>query len=391
LVEPVNSIGVPIFTVPNSNAMLIPETDGDLKISRFLDFYNEASYPIVSDLPMSERNKWYSIGDAGPIPAWFDNKCVVLPSNSSIDAARTILQDKPATDGVKADLLKLIRDARRGVFWEQQKRWQADDIAARFGDVLFGTPSHARYWVSRYRVAVRNGRALTQPPHPIDAKLKGTALEWLRSFGSKTDSKRLASMIGSSEDGIFAPRERQAIWFSYLSNKVTAGNINEIYDDWRSNASQMFPQGLYGYYIQHGWPEAPFPIIKSADFRQLIINKLYSGERTGGFESSYRLALVLFNNADAPDAVSEAAAPFLRDRIRRFHEDVDEAYRVFRQRNNSHRWRSIATQLLADFTSIQHLDAILHADARDLVTVDNRHGVPTDLLATLRQYATHED
>ena len=382
---------MPIFTVPNSNAMLIPETDGDLKISRFLDFYNEASYPIASDLPVSERNKWYSIGDAGPIPAWFDNTCVVLPSDATIDTARKLLQDQPATNGVKADLLNLIRDARRGVFWEQQKRWQANDIAARFGDVLFGTPSHARYWVSRYRVAVRNIRAVTQPPHPIDAKLKSTALEWLRSFGSKTDPKRLASMIGSTVDGIFLPRERQTIWFSYLSNKVTAGNLNEIYDEWCSGVSEMFPQGLYGYYIQHGWPEAPFPIIRSVDFRELIINKLYSAERTGGFESSYQLALILFNNADAPDAVSDAAAPYLRDRIRLFHEDVDDAYQVFRQRHNSHRWRGIAKQLLTDFGSIQHLDAILHADARDLVTVDNRHGVPTDLLNTLRRYATRED
>jgi hypothetical protein len=391
LVDKVNSIGVPIFTVPNSNAMLIPETDGDLKISRFLDFYNEASYSIASDLPVSERNKWYSIGDAGPIPAWFDDECVVLPSDVTIDDARKILKNKPASNGVKGDLLKLIRNARRGVFWERQKQWQADDIAARFGDVLFGTPSHARYWVSRYRVAVRNVRALTQPPHPIDAKLKGTALEWLRSFGSKTDAKRLTSMIGSSADGIFTARERQTIWFSYLSNKVNAGNISEIYEEWRSDVSQMFPQGLYGYYIENGWPEAPFPIIRSADFRELIVGKLYSAERTGGFESSYRLALILFNKADAPNDVSEAAAPFLRDRIRRFHEDVDEAYQVFRQRHNSHRWRGLAKALLVDYASIQHLDAVLHADARDLVVVGSRHGVPTDLLTTLRQYASYEE
>ncbi|MBR1302472.1 hypothetical protein [Bradyrhizobium sp. AUGA SZCCT0042] len=377
LIDRVNSIGVPVFTLPNSNAMLIPETDGDLKIARFLDFYNEASYPIKSDLPLSERNRWYSIGDAGPIPAWFDDECLVLPSGASIDDAREMLRDKPAADGVKGDLLKLIRDARRGVFWERQKQWQADDIAARFGDVLFAAPSHARYWVSRYRVAVRNVRALTQPPHPIDAKLKATALEWLRSFGSKTDPKRLASMIGNSAEGIFSDREQQTIWFSYLSNKVNAGNVNEIYEEWRSGVSRMFPRGLYGYYIEHGWPEAPFPIIRSADFRQLMIDKLYSAERTGGFESCYRLAQVLFNNADAPNEVSESAAQFLRDRIRRFHEDVDDAYEVFRQRHNSHRWRGVAQGLLMDYTSIQHLDAVLHADARDLVVVGTRHGVQT--------------
>jgi hypothetical protein len=153
----------------------------------------------------------------------------------------------------------------------------------------------------------------------------------------------------------------------------------------------MFPRGLYGYYIEHGWPAAPFPKIRSADFRQLMIGKMYSAERSGGFESSYRLALILFNKTDVPGDVSEAAAPFLRDRIRRFHEDVDEAYRVFRQRHNSHRWRGIAKALLVDYASIQHLDAVLHADARDLVIVGSRHGVPDDLLTILRQFASHEE
>jgi hypothetical protein len=104
--------------------------------------------------------------------------------------------------------------------------------------VLFGAPSHARYWVSRYRVAVRNVRALTQPPHPIDTKLKATALDWLERFGSKTDPKRLASMVGSEADGIFTSDERKRIWFSYLSNKVAAGNIGELYEDWKSEASE---------------------------------------------------------------------------------------------------------------------------------------------------------
>jgi hypothetical protein len=232
---------------------------------------------------------------------------------------------------------------------------------------------------------------LTKPPHPIDAKLKATALDWLGRFGSKTDPKRLASMIGSEADGIFTSDERKLIWFSYLSNKVTAGNVAEIYEEWQSEASEMFPRGLHGYYIEHGWPEAPFPVIRSADFRRLITEKVYSAERTGGFEASYRLAAILFNKVDAPNDVSEAAAPFLRDRIRRFHENVDEAYQVFRQRHNSHRWRGIAKALLVDYASIQHLDAVLHADARDLVIVGTRHGVATELLNTLRQYATRED
>lgn len=63
-----DSIGLPVFTSPRSNAMYIPEMDTELRVSGFMIFTNREQFIIDLNLPESIKFPCYRVGDASPIP-----------------------------------------------------------------------------------------------------------------------------------------------------------------------------------------------------------------------------------------------------------------------------------------------------------------------------------
>jgi hypothetical protein len=391
LVPDVDAIGIPVFTVPDSNMMFVPETDGELRIVRFLDFFNEEGYALTFDLPPSFYRKWYSLGDPGPLPFWIDGRCHVLEGNAERTAPRALVSSLQAGNQVVADMSRILGSARDGLYKKRAAAWKAEEIAASFGDVLYEQPVHSTYWVSRYRLAVTTARELTQPPHPIDRKLRSKARDWLSRFGSKTDLKRLRGLLGRAEDAIFDAVEIQDVLFAYFTHKIATGSALQVQKEaLQADFLDLFPSGLYGHYVEQGWPKVPYVYQKPRpDFLARMRNEIYESNRLQDFSRARQLSILLFGTARLPADISDLLQQFMRPRFHEFNQQLNWAFgSFFRERSNARSWADTAHDLLVQHTQLIELDSIEHGDARsNPVFVENHFGVTLDLYNRLRQYA----
>ena len=157
------------------------------------------------------------------------------------------------------------------------KEGASENITNAFADVFYEEPSRARYWVSRYRVALAQARRKTQPPHPVDNRLRQVvAGDWFLRFGSKTDLSNLGGMLGNSAHQIFSRRQITDILFAFLVTKVVNQDDSKTLEAFAGEPSlhRAFPSGPYHYYLEHGWPRVPFHYKQADDFNYRMLNRL---------------------------------------------------------------------------------------------------------------------
>jgi hypothetical protein len=387
LVPAVDSIGVPLFQAVRGNEMFVPEMDGDFRVRQFTEFYNEDNYAIEYDIPRDFLNQRFSVGSPTPIPFWISNKMAVIQGDADKDEPIKQFGPNALSNQVLADLCRLLDEARSGKINDRMKEWDAENIANGFGDVFFETPVRSRYWVTRYRVAVARARKLTQPPHPIDNKLRLVAGEWFRRFGNKTNLGSLCGMLGTSASQIFSKRQITDIMFSFLVNKLAYRDVS-IIDEYAQERSihGAFPSGLYGHFIEHGWPRVPFEYTRVENFTDVMQNALLEGMEQENFRRASRLSLLLYGQARAPAQIETLAGTYLMNVGSDFQKLRRQAKDVFKMRMYAEEWPSYAETLLDYYDQMMDLDGIINPEDRGRrKPFNNRFGVPSAYLNDLKK------
>lgn len=406
LVPDVDTIGIPIFDAPGSNALYLPEMDEEFRITRFIDFYNEESYDLTYEL-RREDHRFFSIGEPTPLPFWHGGRCSIIEGDSYPDVAEAIPGYQNSL--VLHDLARLLRQARGGHFRQRLEKWATRDMMARFHDVFYEPPVRSRYWVSRFRVAVANARAQTKPPHPIDKRLRRVALEWMRRFATKTDLRSMRAMLGEREDGVFANAQRRDMMYGFLIHKLATGKFHEIASEVNTPwLNGMFTDGLSSHVIHSN---VPFNYQYLSNVASVFRSTFWEMVQRDEFRIAAKLAFLLYGRTRIPHQAEDLVWISFNDeasRLTTMMEDVqsalDQLRRVSRGGPSSSGWSGhsellqleeeverLATQVLAQYDRVRDLDGILHGQdrlARDVV--EGRHGMTRYRYQQLRKAAAGE-
>lgn len=366
--------------------MFVPEMDGDFRIKSLMEFYNEQGFTLSYDLPDEYRNRVFDIGTSAPIPFWLSGKCHVITGDADKDEPQKLFGMEARRNPVLLDISRLLDDARSGRIKDRFDEWVSENIANGYADVFFETPVRSRYWVTRYRVAVAKARRLTNPPHPVDAKLRNVAVEWFNKYGRKTDLSKLGGMLGSASNQILSRRQITDILFAFLMNKLVWNDMQDIEAYLREHSlHKAFPGGLYHYYVQHGWPRVPFDYEQDADFASRMMDELSIGAEREKFERAAKIAFLFFGRSKAPEQVESLARTYLKQISDDFVRLRKEAQMVFKDRRAKDEWPEYADALLDYYDQLMDLDGIINPSERmKRVPFNHRFGVSVEYLKELR-------
>jgi hypothetical protein len=387
LVPNIDTIGVPIFAALRGNEMFVPEMDGDLRIVQYLEFYNEHGFQLSYDLPAEFQNRVYEVGSSTPMPFWISNVCSVIVGDADKEEPTKMFGADARSNPVLLDLARILDDARSGRIKDRFDEWASENIANGFADVFFEEPVRSRYWITRYRVAVARARRMTKPPHPIDNKLRHVAGTWFQKYGRKTDIRNVAGMLGSSANEILSKRQMTDILFAFLMNSLAWKQTNNIEAYVEEKAlHKAFPQGLYHYYLEHGWPRVPFSYEQDANFIERMLQELVDAYDNENFEQAAKMALLLFGRADLPEQLDSTARIYLKNVLDLFRHLRDEAKPLFRDREKAGEWTAYAEALLGYYDVMMDLDGIINGKERmKRVPYDKRFGVTLQYLRDLKK------
>jgi len=248
---------------------------------------------------------------------------------------------------------------------------------------------HSPYWVRRYNVAVTNARAITQPPHPVDIKLRRVALEWFKRFATKTDFPRLVAVLGKPENGIITKKRRKDILFAFLVHKSATGNFDQLTKHLEHPLIQEhFPFGISDHFERTDWPKVPFEYQRPANHLvHLLIDEIRAAKRTQRFERAAEMTYLFYRRTHVPRLVDDHVMPILNENVELFHTMRQNSEKIFAGREFAAEWRETAASLLRQYDKLMLLDGILNGDARlSKTVVDRRFGVASYYIGQLKKY-----
>ena len=390
LTRTADSIGLALFRRAGGNATYAPEMDPFFKISDFLDFTSEAQYCIGLELPSSLRGQIFNVGDPTPIPYWVRGECFIISGDAE---PRDVFRDhgaEAATNEVLRDLRQFLDNARNGVYREEQERWQVREIAAHFQDIFHEIPVHSSYWIRRLGDAVRYARTQTTPPHPIDDELRRVAMDWIERFVSKTDYDRIMNVVDNLLQGAIPPERAQSMIFAFLINKVTTGKFSDIEKKISRDRrfQQLFPDGLFRYWLTNNWPFLPFNYRKPRDILDCLHSEIAAGSRKKDFHRAERLSYLLFGLQDAPGEINDAILPFINQYWDRLSTEIEKSRSLFDDPREKGRWQERASRLLYLYHMLMSLDGIVDGKHRlSRAIIEGRFDMSTRSVRELEQIA----
>lgn len=135
--------GVPVFSV-GANSLFVPETNDDLAIVHFHEFYNEQHFAIDYRLPEGFQGKIYAEGDWAPIPFCVSGRPAVVEAGTSSSEFLALFEGQPVSRSVQhvADILHR-QTARKPVVSKTEKEMNVDAANRnQAGSVV----SRSEYW-----------------------------------------------------------------------------------------------------------------------------------------------------------------------------------------------------------------------------------------------------
>lgn len=389
-----SSIGIPVFGCRDLNHCLVPEMDGEFRITRFLDFYNDNEYEVVSDTSTVPGKNEFSIGDHAPIPFWYQDRLYAVGGNAYPQELLDTFGANAGRFDVISDLVRILDDARHGRITQRLDSWRVDDLRALFHDIFYDPPAHSRFWVSRFKVAVANIRSKTQPSKVIDSTLQETAYEWLRKFASKTDYARIRMILGDPADGLFSSYEIVDSLFAFCTHKLALGGHAEVSRVATSNPefARLFPEGLYFHYIKHDYSYGHFDYQKLGDYLQPLRELILKGLQTYMLKDARRLSVALFGQRDAPANFAEFIMGPRKRLLDDFHTTMDtEIYTGESGQDISKRMRGEDDEYLLSlqkairqYDAMRDLEGIEFADSRLVTTRKDFMGIRQETIEDLR-------
>jgi hypothetical protein len=386
--SPADSIGIPVLEW--GNMMYLPEMDADFNIISFMEFENDDHYEITRDIPDNYRDRLFRVGDPAPILFWFKQSAHIVEGDAERAKLEQLFGIEARTHPVLRDLGEMLNDARTGAIKAQQEEWLAREIEVSYSDVFLERPSRTRYWISRYRTALENARKLTQPPHPIDVRLRRASSEWLEKFATKAELPMVASILGEAAQGVYSIRQIAEIMLAYTSHRITAAGSSEIAklanDD---TVRSLFPHGMYFFYLYEGWPHVPFEYNKP-DYLGLMKEKLVVGRERGSWRTANLLSLLLFGDREAPREVDDLALLYIKDALKEYDTTLHMAefeYRQARRPYEGPEFDELARIIVKSFEQVNDLSCVMHGEDRTRGLVQSgRFGVDPEDVARYRKY-----
>ncbi|MET4210955.1 hypothetical protein ABIB95_005792 [Bradyrhizobium sp. LA2.1] len=385
--SPADSIGVPIFEA--GNAMYVPEMDADYNISAFLLYENVDHYDVVRYLPDAYRDRLFRVGDPAPIIFWHKQAPYIIEGDAERARLTAMFGVDALTHPVLRDLGEMLDDARSGKVKVQQEEWFAQEIEASYNDVFLEEPSRTRYWVSRYRVALENARTLTQPPHPIDVRLRRASSRWLELYATKAEFPMLTSILGEASQGIYSLKQITDIMFAYMAHRVGAVSSVEI-TRWLEDDTvrSLFGRGLYDMYLLDGWPHVPFEYIKP-DFLGLLKERLTQGWERETWKVARLVSVLILGSKEAPREIDDLAMVYMREILRGYERALYHAQNNF-GRNPTYNDElpvEVAKTIVERHEQATDLSCIMHGDDRMRGKVQlNRFGLDEERAKMYRDY-----
>jgi hypothetical protein len=390
LVPDADSIGVPVFMTGNS--MYVPEMDGDFRVQQFLDFYNEEGFTLVYNVPQFYVQKKFQLGDPAPIPFWIKGSCHIIEGDAEASEPEKRFGVSARTNDVLRDLKRLLDDARSGRIKARIDEWNAEKLASSYGEVFLEPPVRSRYWVSKYKGALKAARKLARPPHPIDLRLRNVSREWLEKFASKADLGLIGGVLGDAASGIYSIGQIRDIVFAYVAHKVASDLQRDLIAiEMDETVISLFPQGVYKHFMSKGWPKVPFKYSRP-DFNVLMKNKITTCMETGGFSQTIRLARILYGGEDAPEEVIDHGMLYigrLQSELRDAEQSMEDEYWQLRRRTDD--WKRLATLYLKKFDLIVNFSQICFGrDRHNKRLLKGRFGLSGDEGDDIRKWLPDE-
>ena len=356
--------------------MYVPEMDGDLRITSFMNFSNEEGYAVDYDLPLALLNKIMTVGEPAPLPFWVDGRCCFVAGDAEAEDLSKEFGVSVKKHPVLIDMRQLLSDARAGLFRRQQEAWAARDIENSFSDVFHEPPVHSRYWISRFKASVIHARSLTRPPHPIDIEVRRVGLEWVERFATKTDLGRLMIVIGSLIEGALTVDRVRAILFAFFTHKLTTKRFFEIEDDLIKDKlfKRIFPHGLFQFWREHDFPRVSFRYDRPRNLFEPLYEELRKAEKNENFRRSERMAYLYFGSANSPPEIDRVIAPIFNKYSDEFYRTRHRGLRPIKERIVFPNYE--AKELVFIYKTMMRLDGIMNGNARlSRVIVDRRFGI----------------
>ena len=361
--------GVPLFK-GRGNAPLTPETDDDLTITRFHEFYNEAGHQVSGQLPEGHGGRRYRVGDKVPIPFTVGGQAGIVDAGTPRQAfldAYSRCADSPAVRGV-ADILGAVAD---GEYRRASVERMARRLRLEHDEVLAGEPVHSSYWLQKLETAAANLRRMPDEYRAVEREVVSErAGAWLRRFASKSDFQLLGRLLRIVEKARFDPsRElRDQVFGTILTRLGEHSRPAKEHLRLLAAAKAWMPGGLHNYYLEHGLPEGlpQRDRDRAVDLPRFLWDVMQEDDRRGGtFDRSLAIASAIFSDGDLPIDISGTIGHMALNRANALGASMSAIYD--RRGGTYYRYdlsRSEATDMLAENDRVISLYRILHGEDR---------------------------
>jgi hypothetical protein len=120
-------------------------------------------------------------------------------------------------------------------------------------------------------------------------------------------------ILGNPKNEIFSRRQFTDALFAFLVNKYAANEMTDIDVYIEEPALHgVFPNGLYGHYLEHGWPRVPFKYKQDEEFIANAVDELVNANDSQYFVRAAKIMFLLFGRAELPNQVDELARAYLQ-------------------------------------------------------------------------------
>ncbi|WP_186421320.1 hypothetical protein [Bosea sp. CS1GBMeth4] len=370
LVDVPDSIGIPLFSVSNSNSLWVSETDGDFRITRFLLLPPDAPYRLVQQIPPGVTRRRMMIGEYAPVPFWVNGKLHHVNGNAYPEDVPDIATQSPEAAEVVDDVRRLLDDARNGRFKARLQRDEAERIIDAFPDVFEEVPVHSRYWVSRFRLAA----AETVPgsrSEDLSQRLRSIGRQWLDRFASKTDTARFKGLVDAGHAGVFSDQEVKNLYFAYIIDLISRGKLAEAARGFLKDPgfASLFPAGIFEFHRFNQWPNTPFEYRRPKVLTDPLLAAVRDNHENPEMLAALRgVAYLYFGRKDAPLDFSQSLYPFRRAAQRELLEGRERMREIESLRTgwDLHRdeYLQQVDRVLSAFDRLKYLEGIDYANTR---------------------------
>jgi hypothetical protein len=386
--------GIPLFK-GIGNAPLTPETDDDLVIVRFHEYYNEQGYSQSSWLPGNYRDRRFRIGDPLPIPFVISNKVDVVEAGTN-PAAFLSDQGNLGSTPTALALASILSDLSTGVYRRRTTERLVDAFRLEHDEVLSGEPVHSRYWVQRFKTASAALKGIPDGGDDLvksDLRTKATA--WLTHLGFKSDIRLLNDVLkAATTSGILSKQYARDMVFLVAVPKLSESRSRAGVSLVTNLVRNWLPEGMYAYYLARGVPKGAPHDVKGAirNMPNLLMQSIFTASNVEGFKHALQICDLIYGGSRLPTEMAESIGTMLNRNNQDLQSQIRGVFRRLSTLADPYDRRHLAASLIDGHQEVVLLYRIWHEDARQsLDQLPLGLGIDARILSDLKRYTMKRD